>query len=202
LPLVLLPLFFHYFRKQEKLNLYKLIGFYGVTFLTVLLTFLPFLSVELIQNFGDSVALWFTKFEFNASVYYLIRWIGFQTIGWNVIGIVGKILPIVILLGVLVVSFFRKNNSEKILLISMLFAFSIYFLLSTTVHPWYVVTPLAISIFTRYKFLVVWSFTVIFSYSAYGLTNFDEKLWLVVLEYLLVIGFLIYEWKKEKLRFS
>jgi len=84
----------------------------------------------------------------------------------------------------------------------MLFAFSIYFLLSTTVHPWYVVTPLAISIFTRYKFLVVWSFTVIFSYSAYGLTNFDEKLWLVVLEYLLVIGFLIYEWKKEKLRFS
>ena len=202
LPLVLLPLFFHYFRKQEKLNIYKLIAFYGITFLTVLITFLPFLSVELIQNFGDSVALWFNKFEFNASIYYVIRWIGFQTVGWNIIGIAGKILPIVILITILGLSFFRNNNSEKTLFVSMLFAFSIYFLLSTTVHPWYVITPLAISVFTNYKYLLVWSFTVIFSYSAYSINGFGEQLWLVGLEYVLVIGFLIYEFnfsEKNKL---
>ena len=198
LPLVLLPLFFHYFRKQERLNIYKLIAFYGITFLTVLITFLPLLSVELIQNFGDSIALWFNKFEFNASIYYVIRWIGFQTVGWNIIGVAGKILPIVILITILGLSFLRKNNSEKILFASMLFAFSIYFLLSTTVHPWYVITPLAISVFTNYKYLLVWSFTVILSYSAYDVNGFDEQLWLVGLEYVLVIGFLIYEFNSSE----
>lgn len=198
LPLVLLPLFFHYFRKQERLNIYKLIAFYGITFLTVLITFLPFFSVELIQNFGDSVALWFNKFEFNASIYYLIRWIGFQTVGWNIIGVAGKILPIVILVTILGFSFFRNNNSEKTLFVSMLSALSIYFLLSTTVHPWYVVTPLAISIFTHYKYLLVWSFTMILSYSAYGINGFNEQLWLVGLEYVLVFGFLMYEFNSSK----
>ena len=198
LPLVLLPLFYHYFRKQERLNIYKLIAFYGITFLTILITFLPFLSVELIHNFGDSVALWFNKFEFNTSIYYVIRWIGFQTVGWNIIGIAGKILPIVILITILGLSFFRNNNSEKTLFVSMLFAFSIYFLLSTTVHPWYVITPLAISVFTNYKYLLVWSFTVIFSYSAYSINGFDEQLWLVGLEYVLVIGYLIYEFNSSE----
>ena len=197
LPLVLLPLFFHYFRKQEKLNIYKLIAFYVITFLTVLITFLPFLSLELIQNFGDSVALWFNKFEFNASIYYVIRWIGFQTVGWNIIGVVGKILPIVIFITVLGLSFFRNNNSEKTLFVSMLFALSIYFLLSTTVHPWYVITPLAISVFTNYKYLLVWSFTVILSYSSYGINGFDEHLWLLGLEYLLVVLSFVFS---EKLR--
>lgn len=197
LPLVLLPLFFHYFRKQEKLNIYKLIAFYVITFLTVLITFLPFLSVELIQNFGDSVALWFNKFEFNASIYYIIRWIGFQTVGWNIIGVVCKILPIVIFITILGLSFFRKNNLEKTLFVNMLFALSIYFLLSTTVHPWYVITPLAISIFTHYKYLLVWSFTVILSYSAYGINGFSEQLWLVGLEYVLVVLSFVFS---EKLR--
>jgi len=201
LPLVLLPLFFHYFRKQEKLNIYKLIAFYGITSFTVIITFLPFLSVELIQNFGESVALWFNKFEFNASIYYVIRWIGFQIVGWNIIGVAGKILPIVILITILGLSFFRKNNSEKILFASMLFAFSIYFLLSTTVHPWYVITPLAISIFTHYKYLLVWSFTVILSYSAYGINGFDEQLWLVGLEYMLVVLSFVFSEKLHRISF-
>jgi len=201
LPLVLLPLFFHYFRKQERLNIYKLIAFYGITFLTVVITFLPFFSVELIQNFGDSVALWFNKFEFNASIYYLIRWIGFQTVGWNIIGVAGKILPIVILVTILGFSFFRNNNSEKTLFVSMLSALSIYFLLSTTVHPWYVVTPLAISIFTHYKYLLVWSFTMILSYSAYGINGFNEQLWLVGLEYVLVVLSFVFSEKLRRISF-
>ena len=201
LPLVFLPLFFNYFRKQEILNIYKLIAFYVITFLTVLITFLSFLSVELIQNFGDSVALWFNKFEFNASIYYLIRYIGFQTVGWNIIGVAGKILPIVILITVLGLSFFRNNNSEKTLFVSIFFSLSIYFLLSTTVHPWYVVTPLAISIFTNYKYLLVWSFTVILSYSAYGINGFDEQLWLVGLEYVLVVLSFVFSEKLRRISF-
>ncbi|MDR6300539.1 polyprenol phosphomannose-dependent alpha 1,6 mannosyltransferase MptB [Mesonia maritima] len=201
LPLLLLPLFFNYFRKKFKFGFLKLLGFYTVIFLTVFLTFIPFLSENLIQNYSDSVGLWFSKFEFNASIYYIIRWIGFQTVGWNIIGTVGKILPNLIFFGILGLTFFRKNYPEKNLLQNMLFAFCLYFLLSTTVHPWYLATPLLISIFTKFRFLLIWSFVVVLSYSAYANLHFEENLYLVALEYILVASFFCYElfYKKRNL---
>ncbi|MBV1924303.1 MAG: mannosyltransferase, partial [Flavobacteriaceae bacterium] len=63
----------------------------------------------------------------------------------------------------------------------------------TTVHPWYVATPLLLTIFTKYRFPLVWSFMVILSYSAYGSEGFSENLWLVALEYFVVIGFFLWE---------
>ncbi|SHJ16222.1 GPI transamidase subunit PIG-U [Mesonia phycicola] len=193
LPLMLLPLFLQYFRKQEKLSFYKLLFFYFLVLLTVIISFSPFASVEFINNFASSIVLWFSKFEFNASVYYLIRWVGFQTVGWNIIGTVGKILPLVIIMFIIGLALFCNNTSEKKLYTSMLFAFALYFLLSTTVHPWYLITPLAISIFTKYRFMLMWSFTVIFSYSAYETTSFNEQLWLVSLEYFIVLLSFLYD---------
>ena len=193
LPLILLPLFLHYFRKQEGLNFYKLLAFYLIVLLTVIFSFSPFASSEFIENFASSIVLWFSKFEFNASVYYLIRWVGFQTVGWNIIGIVGKVLPVVIIVSIVSLALFRDNSSEKKLYTRMLLVFTLYFLLSTTVHPWYLITPLAISIFTNYRFMLLWSFTVILSYSAYGEAAFKEQLWIVALEYGLVLLSFFYD---------
>lgn len=204
IPFLFLPLFLKYFTSKEsskkpvlsgveRFGLTSLLKFYSIIGVTVLVTFLPFLSSEFIENFSATISLWFQNFEFNASVYYIIRWIGFQIVGWNVIGTVGKILPVLVLLFVLGLTFFRKNKTPKQLITTMLFAVSFYFLLSTTVHPWYVATPLLLSVFTRYKYPIVWSFMVMLSYSAYGKDGFDEKLWLVSLEYLVVIGFAVWE---------
>jgi len=198
LPLVLLPLFFNYFRKNKELGLKKLLLFYGITGTTILVTFLPFLSTEFLQHFSSSVGLWFSKFEFNASIYYVIRWIGFQTIGWNIIGTVGKILPVLVLLMVLGLSLFRKNNSEEKLFTAMLFALSLYLLFATTVHPWYLITVLFLAVFTKYNYMWVWSFTVILSYLAYTEQGFQENLWVVAAEYLIVIGYFIFELKNKK----
>ncbi len=201
LPLLFLPLFLKYFtneKTQKVLEIFgvsikKLVGFYSVIGFTVVLTFLPFLSSEFIQNFSSTIGLWFQNFEFNASMYYIIRWIGFQVVGWNIIETTGKILPVLVLLFVLAIAFFRKNKTPQELMTGMLFAISFYFLLSTTVHPWYVATPLLLSVFTKYKFPIVWSFMVMLSYSAYGENGFDEKLWLVAMEYIVVIGVAIWE---------
>lgn len=200
IPLLFLPLFLKYFTKftlaplsDRRLNWPKLLKFYSVIGITVLMTFLPFLSSEFIQNFSATIALWFQNLEFNASIYYIIRWIGFQIVGWNIIATVGKILPVLVLLFVLGIAFFRKNKTPQQLFIVMLFAISFYFLLSTTVHPWYLATPLLLSVFTKYKFPIVWSFVVMLSYSAYGKAGFDENLWLVALEYLVVIGVAAWE---------
>ncbi|MDX1462720.1 MAG: mannosyltransferase [Marinirhabdus sp.] len=196
LPLMLLPICFHWFEVKDR-NLGRTIlasiPFYLLVFATVVMTFLPFLSSEFIQNFSGTIALWFQNFEFNASIYYIIRWIGYQTVGWNIIGTVGKILPVVIVLAILALSFFRNNTTTQQRVTAMLFAVSVYFLLSTTVHPWYVATPLLLCVFTNYKFPIVWSFFVMLSYSAYGAEGFNENLWLVAVEYIVVIAFAITE---------
>ncbi len=195
LPLLFLPLFFLWFAKNEnfKKGIWKLMGFYLMVSITVFVTFLPFLSEVFLSNFLSTLALWFQNFEFNASVYYLVRWFGFQTVGYNIIGTAGKILPVIVFLFLLTITFFRKNKTPQQLITAMLFGVCFYFLLSTTVHPWYIASPLLLSVFTKYKFPIVWSFVVMLSYSAYGKVGFDEKLWLVALEYLVVIGFAVWE---------
>ncbi|MEM7086639.1 MAG: glycosyltransferase 87 family protein [Bacteroidota bacterium] len=195
LPLLLLPLFFQFFVKKDAIGkgFWRLTKFYIIILLTIGLTFAPFLSSEFISNFFETISLWFQDFEFNASIYYIIRWIGFQTIGWNIIADVGKILPLVVIFILLLLTFFRKNGSLQPLITALLFAISIYFLLSTTVHPWYIATPVVLSVFTKYRYPIVWSLLVMLSYSAYAEDGFSENLWLVALEYLGVSGYLVWE---------
>ncbi len=216
LPLLMLPLFFKYllYSKNAKtsilglhldqLSISKMILFYTTVLGTVLLTFAPFLSQEFISNFAATIGLWFQNFEFNASVYYVIRWIGFKTVGWNIIGTVGKILPLIVITVLLAMAFFRPLNTSRDnqktqqLITGILLGVSLYFLLSTTVHPWYVATPLVLSVFTRYKFPIVWSFMVVFSYSAYGVEDFQENLGLVAMEYSVVIVIALWELLKPQ----
>ena len=200
-PLLFLPLLFRYFtseNSQNKLNFGKLILYYLIVGAVVILSFLPFLTSALISNFSASIGLWFQKFEFNASVYYLVRWIGFQVKGYNIIETAGKVLPLIVILILAGLALFRKNNSTQRLITTMLLGVSVYFFLSTTVHPWYIATPLLLSIFTRYRFAVIWSFMVVLSYFAYADAIFRENLWLVALEYIVVIGMFIYEISNEK----
>jgi hypothetical protein len=193
IPLLLLPLYYKWFLNNLNKGFFKLAGFYFIVLGTVILTFTPFLSSQFISNFSETIFLWFQNFEFNASIYYIIRWLGFKIIGWNMIAIVGKILPLFVILFILLFTFLRKNKSTQQLISSLLFGISIYFLLSTTVHPWYVASPLLLSVFTKYKFSIIWSLAVMISYIAYSVDGFSENLWLVALEYFAVSGFFIWE---------
>jgi hypothetical protein len=207
LPLLFLPLLWNYFIKNRKiensdipgLNFKKLLGYYLMVGLIVLASFLPFFSSEFISNFSASIALWFQKFEFNASVYYVIRWIGFQLKGYNIIASAGKILPLLVILILSGLAFFKRNNSTQKLIETMLVGVSAYFFLATTVHPWYIATPLLLSVFTKFRFALVWSFLVMLSYSAYTKNGFQENYWLIAVEYILVIGIFVLEIFKPKL---
>lgn len=195
LPLIFLPLFYYYFVKKgsKGKGLIKMAGFISIVIITVLICFLPFLTSTFVSNFISTISLWFQDFEFNASVFYIIRWIGFQTVGWDPIETAGKALAVVVFLFVTGIAFFRKNYQLRPLLAAMLFSISVYFLLATTVHPWYIATPLLLGIFTRYKFPLVWSAVVMLSYSAYTPDGFSEDLWLVATEYVVLIGYTTWE---------
>ncbi|WP_246848994.1 mannosyltransferase [Aquimarina sp. U1-2] len=202
IPLLFLPLFFQKFvgnknPDAKKLHLWqgvlKLIGFYSSVVLTVFLTFVPFVSGAFFLNFKKTITLWFQNFEFNASIYYIIRSIGYQIVGWNVIETAGKILPLITIAILMALTFFRKNRTTQQLITVMLLGISTYYFLSTTVHPWYIAVPLFLCIFTNYKFPIVWSFVAILSYTAYAHPEFRENLWIVGVEYLIVFTVLGYE---------
>ena len=85
---------------------------------------------------------------------------------------------------------------------SMLFAVTIYLLFSTTLHPWYLAIPLALSVFTEYRYVIIWSALGILSYFAYSQPNFQENLWVIAVEYVLVLGYFILEFGNKKRPFQ
>ncbi|GAA0872418.1 hypothetical protein GCM10009117_15650 [Gangjinia marincola] len=202
IPLMLLPIFFQYFIKRNhsnpSLNFWKLMLYYSVVILTFMLSFSPFISQELLQNYSTTIGLWFQNFEFNASIYYVVRWVGFQATGYNIIASAGRVLPVITVGIILLLTFFRKNTPLQQLITGMLFAVNTYFLFSTTVHPWYIATPLVLGIFTRYTFPVVWSFVVMLSYSAYAGSFFQENALLIAVEYVVLIVYMLYEIFRRK----
>ncbi|PTX63942.1 uncharacterized protein DUF2029 [Kordia periserrulae] len=205
IPLIFLPILFQWFTKHKASEvskktfaaiwkgMLKLLSFYGIVITTIVLLFLPFISKEFIANYQETVGLWFQNFEFNASFYYIARWIGYETVGWNLIKEIGSITPIIVLIFVAGISLFRNNNNFQKTITACLFGLSFYFFTTTTMHPWYLATLLLLSIFTRYRFPVVWSFVIMFSYSAYQNEGSVENLAFVALEYVIVYWFLVYE---------
>lgn len=204
IPLIFLPLFYQWFVKKENETVItssehrgnpflKLLGFYTIVGLTTIILFAPFFSTQFVSNYAQTVGLWFGNFEFNASIYYLIREIGYWFRGWNEIAIIGKVIPIIVLLVTLIMSFIRKNVTMPQLTTTMLLVLSFYFFTTTTVHPWYVATLLILSVFTNYKYPLVWSFIIIISYLAYANSYNTENLWIIALEYLVVYTVFIYD---------
>lgn len=164
----------------------------------VVILFLPFLSKQLLLHVGSSLQLYFLTFEFNASIYYIIRELGYLVYGYNIISIAGKILPLITICAMLILLFKQyKVRTEQKLFASFLFALFTYYLLSSVVHPWYVSTLVLLGVLSNYVFPVVWSGLAFLSYHAYGNIFYYENKWLISAEYLLLTIFFIYEWRKK-----
>lgn len=187
LPLLFLPFFI------KRLGWRKSIGWFSAIALCLLLLFLPLLNDAFFQNFGQSLNLYFRKFEFNASLYYVARWVGYQVKGYNLIHVLGPTLAAVTFLSVLLLSFTERDISWPGFFRRCLFAICIYLTCTTTVHPWYVSLPLVLCLFTPYRFPVLWSGLVMFTYINYSYEPYFENLGVVALEYSLVWAFFGFE---------
>jgi len=188
-PLIFLPLFLKHLGFRKSVLFYIVIG---VTSLTLLA---PFLSNQFISNYTDTINLWFSNFEFNSGLYNAIKQIALKLEAkpWELIKTYGKITPYVIVSLVLLFTFFRNNQKLSVLITSMLWILTAYYLLAATVHPWYIVFLVLLTIFTQYRFSLVWSLVVILSYYAYSQISFKEHLGLLSIEYIVVYGFIIFE---------
>lgn len=189
-PLLLLPMFLKY------LGIKKSMVFYSLVSVCCVLILYPFYSSFFIDHYSETVGLWFSNFEFNASVYNVVKKIAVEhheAKPWELIESYGSMIIKAMIAIVLLIALLRKNQKLQTVITSMVLALACYYFLSSTVHPWYVVFLLGIAIFTEYKFVLVWSFAVILSYYAYTNSDYKENLWLLAIEYILVIGFFLYE---------
>lgn len=180
------------------LPLRKTLSFWTLTLVFTTLLFLPLLTMDIIYGFSTSIGYYFQRFEFNASIYYLVREAGYHIFGFNIIQFAGPALAFIAASLILIISF--RNLPAKVafgidltIFTRMLWCMFIYLLFTTILHPWYIITLLAISIFTPYRFPVVWSCFIFFTYTGYTENGYKEKLYLVAAEYIIVIGYLFYE---------
>ncbi|WP_136465942.1 polyprenol phosphomannose-dependent alpha 1,6 mannosyltransferase MptB [Flagellimonas onchidii] len=189
-PILFLPLFLKYFGFKKSTLFYAAVG------ISCILLLLPFYSSSFIDNYSETVGLWFSNFEFNAGIYNLVKHIGvnfFDAKPWILVKDYGKLVAIFVVVATILIAFLRKNQNLGTLITSMLMVLTTYYLLSSTVHPWYVIFLLVLAIFTEYRYAIVWSLLIILSYWAYSNGEYEENLWLLSIEYIAVIGFLIYE---------
>jgi hypothetical protein len=202
-PLLILPLFLPLLGFKKSLKLYV-----GIGVTNVLLVF-PFISQAVIDNFSQSLNLYFQSFEFNASFYYMFKSISYFFLGYKT-SFIGTITPIVVLLTALWFTFLlykKKGVKEFDLALFAKYASGllfVFYLLASTIHPWYVINLVVFSVFIFNKAYLLWSLLIFLSYFAYS--NFVVELatnsdfhsynwyyYLVFFEYAIVIIFFIFE---------
>lgn len=191
LPLMLIPSLFS-LRKTQ-----KSIWFWLGAGVACLIAFGPLLIENSWVNFAESLKLYQGKFEFNASVYYLLREIGFWIQGYNTIATLTKTLSIVVFVAIIWITWKRKAQTVQGLSDLWVSIFLIYLLFQPVVHPWYIIPALGLSLLNRSSVFLLWSFTCIFSYQAYQNPSFTESFWMLFLEYLPLFCLIFIEIKHQ-----
>ena len=160
-PLLLLPLLFAFFNRDSR----KI--FFGVAGFTLLILFLPFMIAPGFFTIFKSINLYFQSFEFNAGIYYGLRQLGILISGYNLIFYLGPLLALTTLAILFKISkqIVKGHLNQFSMLASLSWLSYLWF--STTVHPWYLIPPLIMTVFVRQLLLPVWSFLALFSYIHY-----------------------------------
>ena len=174
LPLMFLPLIL--------LNHKKWLKFSAILFIAVGILFLPLLDKSFFIGMEDSLTLYYQSFEFNAGIYYLLREVGYWIYGYNAIALIGKLLFIITAILIIIYSFrHSKNgsgNSSSFTILYLIFA-----VLSLILHPWYIIILIALAPFTKFKFPIVWSYLIFFTYLGYSQSGFSENYYIVAIEF-------------------
>jgi hypothetical protein len=193
LPFLLAPAFF--FWKGVRISA----RFWGMAAGVLVLAFLPLVYWNSWENFLQSLQLYQGKFEFNASLYYLFRALGYELAGFNTIWYLTKIGIVITLLGAVWISWKRSNAPLFEIPSVWVQLYLLYFLFQPVVHPWYLLPGLGLTILSRQWTFLLWSFGAIFSYQAYSQNPVQEQDLFLGLEYgLVLLGLCLDYFRKQR----
>ena len=190
LPIMLAPLFLMY------LGFWRFFktGLLTVVFAAIL--FIPLIDNQLLYHLGDSVGKYYNLFEFNGSFYYLFVRISELFSDNDYSAQIASTLGTIAFVIILFISFFKFK--KELLFEKALWIFFIYFLSAAMVHPWYITTLVALGAFSKFRFPIVFSLLIPMSYFPYWLKVYDENMWVILLEYSLLLLFILIEIRRNK----
>lgn len=183
-PYILLFLPFVFIKQLKQIKTLPIsIGFFiGFGFWWLL-----FFGPQSYQNMLQSIFLFIKTFEFNASIFYLIRWLGFEMVGYDVVKTAGPILSVIVLC-ILSILIFASIKKPKQALNFGLYGYTFYLLMATTVHPWYIIPLLFMAVITKHIYPFIWAMLIWFSYKAYQTDLVTESAFMLWFEYLPVFS--------------
>lgn len=186
-PLILGPLWIRYLSRPERIRFVVGAG------ITTLVLFLPLMGI--LSNFLESIRLYYGKFEFNAGIYYLVRYISMWWIHYNPIAYISPILTGV---AVSCIGWIAWKKPGSGFFQNAVLTYLVYLLLHTVVHPWYLIVPLGISVMTPYRLFPIWSFVIFLSYASYVHPETSESALLLLVQYGVVLGVGFWDYQRLK----
>jgi hypothetical protein len=186
LPLIFLPLF------VSRIGLRKVGWYFFWVALSTIILFIPFLDNRLLHALIDSGWLYFQRFEFNGSIYYLVREVGYWVKGYNIIESAGRWLAAITFFSILAYTWIDYKR-KPIIFESFMWVLALYLAFTTTLHPWYILPLISFSVFTKYRFPVIWSLLIFLTYAGYSENGYKEPIILISIQYLAVYGMMITE---------
>ncbi|HUH34114.1 MAG TPA: hypothetical protein VLZ28_09170, partial [Daejeonella sp.] len=147
---------------------------------------------ERLLNILSSLQLYYGKFEFNGSIYSILRGMGWWLLGYNPIWWVSKIMMWLTIVVFIII--YRRNHD---FLRGFFWLMIAYMLFSAVVHPWYLTILVALSPFLPYRFALVWTALVPLTYHTYTVDPYEQNYVFIAVEYAAVAGYLLYEMRKD-----
>ena len=150
------------------------------------LPFLAMMDAQALAHMGTSLRLYTAYFEWNGLVFRLVKQLtGSQATGTALALLTGLLLMLAVLKD--------RGTTPRDLAIRWLGALTVYQLLATTVHPWYLTPLLALAALGPYRFPHLWGALIPLTYVAYWRPGIQESSVVLALEYGLVLPYLAYE---------
>ena len=75
----------------------------------------------------------------------------------------------------------------------MVWVWLLYLLFATTVHPWYAIPLLAVSVFSNVRFPFLWSYLIFLTYINYSGGEYQDRIDVVMIEYGILAVFVLLE---------
>jgi len=145
-----------------------------------------------------SLKLYFRLFEFNASLHYLIRFIGRAGFNEAWDKAIGPYLGAILLLITVLIAWKFPLRDARDLLHAGFWLMTADLCLATTVHPWYLSWAAFALPFFPYAFMAYWTGASALSYLAYSFDPVYEPAWVLLLEYIPVYALMAWEIRQRR----
>jgi len=196
IPILFLPLMIRYCGWIKSILVGLVAGFFTV------LSFLPYYFEGIFQNYWTSVKLFLNYFEFNGSFYNVLREIGYEIYDKNIITELMPVLSAITLIALIVLIFLKKKNLEA-LMMTFAIVMTVRYLMATTVHPWYVIPLMVMTLFSNYYYASIWLLVMPLSYYHYAPERVDSIYSiLLIIEYTVLAVALFFDLKQKKMYFK